>query len=283
MEESSSRMNQKEEENSRGFRGIRRTLSETWLKRLAVLAMLVDHAAVIFLERTLDAGTGVMLAGSSDALYYTDRVMRAVGRQAFPIFAFCIAEGFFHTRSRGRYLARLAGVSALSQLPFMLMNNAGPVGEELPVSLNTMATLSLGLLLIGLVDFLLKPERGGLAGAGGFFRAAGAIAAVAGAWWLAETLRMDYGGMGVTAVLLLYLLHGMPKLAPAALFLWLGCGDAHEWFALPGCLLLYRYDGTRGTEGMSRSGKRREKYFFYLFYPLHLLILWGIRRILWGY
>ena len=277
-------MNQREEGKSKGLRrAARRTLSETFLKRIAVLTMLVDHAAVIFLERTLDAETGVMLAGSQDALYYTDRILRAVGRQAFPIFAFCIAEGFFHTRSRGRYLARLAGVSVLSQLPFVLMNNAGPVGSGLPVSLNTMTTLSLGLLLVWLVELLLKPEEGSLAGTEGFFRAALAVAAVAGAYRLAQMLRMDYGGMGVTAVLLFYLLHGMPRLAPAAVWLWLGCGDAHEWFALPGCLLLYLYDGTRGTEGMSPEKKRREKYFFYFFYPMHLLILWGIRRAIWGY
>lgn len=277
-------MNQREERRNSGLRRIpQRTLSETFLKKIAVFTMLVDHVAVIFLERTLDTGTGVMLAGSSDVLYSIDRGMRAVGRQAFPIFAFCIVEGFFHTRSRGRYLARLAGVSALSQLPFMLMNNTGPVGRELPVSLNTMTTLAWGLLLIWLVELLLRPEKGGLAGAHGLLRAAGAIVLASGAYLFSEALRMDYGGMGVTAVLLVYLLRRIPQLAPTALWLWLGCGDAHEWFALPGCLLLYGYDGTRGTEGMSSWKRRREKYFFYLFYPLHLLGLWGIRRIFWGY
>ena len=72
-------MNQREERRNSGLRRIpQRTLSETFLKKIAVFTMLVDHVAVIFLERTLDTGTGVMLAGSSDVLYSIDRGMRAV-------------------------------------------------------------------------------------------------------------------------------------------------------------------------------------------------------------
>ena len=105
-------------------------MSETILKRIAVIAMLVDHAAVIFLERAVQPGTGLMLAVSSDFLYRLDRILRAVGRQAFPIFVFCIVEGFFHTANRGKYLGRLFAAAAVSQLPFYLMNNTGPVGSS---------------------------------------------------------------------------------------------------------------------------------------------------------
>ena len=122
--------------------------------------MLVDHAAVIFLERAVQPGTGLMLAVSSDFLYRLDRILRAVGRQAFPIFVFCIVEGFFHTANRGKYLGRLFAAAAVSQLPFYLMNNTGPVGSELPVSLNTLATLAAGLLLVMIIDRILGPEHG---------------------------------------------------------------------------------------------------------------------------
>ena len=255
-------------------------MNETILKRIAVIAMLIDHAAVIFLERAVQPETGLMLAVSSDSLYRLDRILRAVGRQAFPIFVFCIVEGFFHTANRGKYLGRLFAAAAVSQLPFYLMNNTGPVGSELPVSLNTLATLAAGLLLIMIIDRILGPEHGALSGISGIFRAVSALLVVALFWEAAESLRLDYGGMGVTAVLLLYLLHGMPKLAPAALWLWLGCADAHEWFALPACLFLYRYNGKRGTEGMGPARRKAEKYFFYVFYPLHLVLLWGIREMI---
>ena len=146
-------------------------MSETILKRIAVIAMLVDHAAVIFLERAVQPGTGLMLAVSSDFLYRLDRILRAVGRQAFPIFVFCIVEGFFHTANRGKYLGRLFAAAAVSQLPFYLMNNTGPVGSELPVSLNTLATLAAGLLLVMIIDRILGPEHGALSGASGWITA----------------------------------------------------------------------------------------------------------------
>ena len=143
------------------------------------------------------------------------------------------------------------------------------------MSLNTLATLAAGLLLVMIIDRILGPEHGALSGISGIFRAVSALLVAAIFWELAESLRLDYGGMGVTAVLLLYLLHGMPKLAPAALWLWLGCADA-----LPACLFLYLYNGKRGTEGMGPARRKAEKYFFYVFYPLHLVLLWGIREMI---
>lgn len=54
------------------------------LKLIAALSMLIDHVGLMFFPNQL--------------------WMRAVGRLAFPIFAFFIAEGFRYTRSKLRYL-----------------------------------------------------------------------------------------------------------------------------------------------------------------------------------
>ena len=51
-------------------------------------------------------------------------VMRCVGRIAFPVFAFLIAEGFTHTRNRMRYFLTLLGFAAVSELPWHLLNGS---------------------------------------------------------------------------------------------------------------------------------------------------------------
>ena len=66
-------------------------LSGSALKVIAMISMVIDHIALYLMEH----GT---------VLYET---MRLVGRIAFPVFAFLIAEGFIHTRSRYRYFFTL--------------------------------------------------------------------------------------------------------------------------------------------------------------------------------
>ena len=85
---------------------------------------------------------------------------------------------------------------------------------------------------------------------------------------IAETLKLDYGWMGLCLILLLYVTRTNPKLqcAAGAVFTAL--------FELPGAaafLLLYLYSGQRG---------RQRKYFFYAFYPVHLLLLAAIETVL---
>ena len=68
-------------------------LSGSALKVIAMISMVIDHIALYLMEH----GT---------VLYET---MRCIGRIAFPVFAFLIAEGFIHTRSRYRYFFTLLG------------------------------------------------------------------------------------------------------------------------------------------------------------------------------
>jgi len=97
------------------------------LKIIAMATMICDHMGWwLYLEGLIDSGL------------YT--LMRSIGRMAFPIFAFLIANGYTHTRDRGRYLTRLMAFAAISQIPFVLVFTAsnysasisGPVGFSLP-------------------------------------------------------------------------------------------------------------------------------------------------------
>ena len=63
------------------------------LKIIAMLSMLTDHIGYIF--------------------FPTDLTWRYIGRIAFPLYCFLLTEGFFHTRSREKYLLRMAGFAVI--------------------------------------------------------------------------------------------------------------------------------------------------------------------------
>ena len=87
------------------------------MKILAVVSMLTDHTAMFLFPRFINAP--VYMA------------MRIVGRFAFPVYAFLIANGYEKTRDVRRYLTRLTAFAAISQIPYVLANRAGsfPAGD----------------------------------------------------------------------------------------------------------------------------------------------------------
>ena len=75
--------------------------------------MVIDHAAVGLIEQSeLASGVAWSLCGTA---------MRLVGRVAFPLFAFMIAEGAAHTRDRRWYALRLLLLAVISEIPFDLV------------------------------------------------------------------------------------------------------------------------------------------------------------------
>ena len=75
--------------------------------------MVIDHAAVGLIEQSeLASGAAWSLCGTA---------MRLVGRVAFPLFAFMIAEGAAHTRDRRWYALRLLLLAVISEIPFDLV------------------------------------------------------------------------------------------------------------------------------------------------------------------
>ena len=210
------------------------------LKAIACIAMLVDHAGVAF------------AAELPDGVYWA---MRSVGRLAFPIFCFFIAEGFARTKSRGRYALRLALFALLSEIPFDLV----VAGQAMSFShQNVYLTLLLGLLGLWGYEFLVKREMATVA-----YLAPILCACVA------AGLRTDYGAGGV---LLIFVMHrlagdkGWQGFAVALVLLALS-GALHtiQMVGWLGWLLCMFYNGQRGP---------RVKYLMYAFYPLHLLGLW---------
>lgn len=112
------------------------------LKLIAAALMLIDHVGAILLPETV--------------------ILRCIGRLAFPIFTFFIAEGYAHTQSFGRYLLRMAIWAAVSEIPFNLEFGHFFV----PGRQNVLWTFCLALLTLRGLDRLRRvPGTIGYAGA----------------------------------------------------------------------------------------------------------------------
>lgn len=235
----------------------KRDISGFTLKMIAIITMAIDHIGAIIVEN-------MAAQKQAQALWTLDSWLRGIGRLAFPLFCFFIVEGFHYTHDRRRYAVRLGIFAVISEVPFDLAFNGGPfyIYDN-----NVMWTLLLGLLAIWALDSLFKKIREKFSGSAATVLDIVSIAAVVLAVDLIEdyALNSDYGASGVVAIMILYLL-GTHKLIGFALaVIWLGftCGHS-EWYALADLVPLYFYHGRQG---------RKMKYFFYIFYPAHLLVI----------
>ena len=229
-----------------------RVLSGSALKALAIFAMLVDHSAICF-QPLLK--TGLFTAFHIRFTPYV--LLRGFGRIGFPIFCFLLAEGFRHTSSKPRYALNLLVFALLSELPYNLFN-CGALRYERQ---NVFFTLLLGFLGMWMLErFREMPLRSAFS-----LLALGVCA---------KLLNADYGWAGYLLMLLLYALAEQPVLqlfAGITLLSW----PAGVALAFPPLNL---YNGERGFV----KGKLA-KYFFYVFYPAHLCLLWLLHRHFFGY
>ena len=246
------------------------------LKIIALTCMIIDHMGVVFPE------------------FFPD-YFRVIGRLAFPVYVYLIAEGCRHTRSMPKYLLRLGIFALVSQIPFDLAVHHKSLSEvSFITDTNVFYTLFLGVLSIygyqklkdmGMMKLL--PRLIPLVAIG-----------------LAELLGTDYGGFGVLFIFLMFVIQGKkPRLAAMALCC---CYEFHfvlpalalaiaerilgrVWFGqslapyldmrwimmLVVCLLSVplaaMYNGQRGPAA---------KWWFYAAYPVHLLILAGVWRLM---
>lgn len=242
-------------------------IDEGRLKLLAVAVMFLDHAACAFLERALTAEGAVLWSVLPNGLLL-DRVVRAIGRQSFPIFCFFLVEGFRFTGSRMKYFLRLLVFAVLSQIPFQ--KALFPRSNLFHASV--MTTLAIGLLAIWAVEELKKIfDDGSSGGRALFFLSAGG--SVCGFCRLAQVLHSDYSYGGIIVILILYLFRECRILSFLISWVWLSWYNRLELYSAPAFLLLSCYNGKRG---------KQRKYFFYIFYPAHLLFLWLLRRYFFG-
>lgn len=212
-------------------------LTSNQLKLLAMITMTVDHIGVQLFP-------GVLW-------------LRIVGRLAFPIYAYMIAEGCAHTRNRKKYLLQMAGLALLCQLVYFFA--MGSLFQCILVA------FTLSILTVFAIE---SPV---------IWHAPAALLAVL---FFTELLPLllphtdyavDYGLWGVLLPIAVYLgKTRKQKLALTAIALALLALDLGgiQWYSLLALLPLALYNGQRG--------KWKLKWLFYLYYPLHLAAIYGI-------
>ena len=195
-----------------------------------------------------------MALDHTGAVLYPSQIwLRCLGRIAFPIFCFLIVEGFFHTHDVRRYMGRLGVFALISEIPYDLAFRGVPLEYA---HQNVFFTLLIG---IGMMVLLERNRE---------WPVKAVILLLA--MWLAVLIRSAYNFRGVLPIFVFYIFHESRWLAMTAGGFWnfLYQGVIQKYGVLS-VLPLALYNGERG---------RKMKYFFYIFYPAHLLLLYGISR-----
>lgn len=242
-----------------------RFLSGNAIKIIAAITMLSDHIGYILFPRI--------------------EIFRIIGRLAFPIFAFMISEGARYTKNKWRYLLSMAIWGIVCQIPMIVLFQ--------DYHFNIFVTFTLSIALIYALDLFKRQiflkERDIFVT---LFSVMTALCVLGFVFLLTHSneFHIDYGFFGVLLPVFasLFSVRGIPS-APVfalcldtlpfrilcmlipAIALSYEMGDI-QWFSLISLPLLLLYSGKRGKWNM--------KYFFYIFYPAHMVVLYGISLLI---
>lgn len=191
-----------------------------------------------------------------------------IGKISFPLYAFLISEGYFHTRNFSKYLTRLIVFGVISQIPAYLLF----VGKSFNgLYLNIFFTLALGLLGIRIYDKIKSKYI--------------SIPLIILLAVIAELLKFDYGAFGVLMIVCFYVFkRNKLNMVLSQMFLmfilYMKKMSYYTFslfnlqyilfqllFSVISLAIILTYNGKKGKS----SGKI--KLMFYFFYPVHLIIL----------
>lgn len=263
-------------------------ISGSTLKLIAIITMFIDHLGATVL-RAITRLPAVTSDPSLSAVWSDIyNASRDIGRIAFPIFCFFIAEGFCHTKNVWKYAGRLFLFSLISEIPFDIALKGS---WYYPAKQNVYFTLLIGLLVIIGMSYCDKacryvkqfmqsrfskmksvssPASDRTADCTSYSEILCTIISLALSFVvlstgmeLANYLDTDYNYKGVFLIAVLYLTRHV------RLFQCITGAVGVSW-ELPAPIAfipVYLYNGTRG---------RQMKYFFYWFYPVHLMLLYAV-------
>ncbi|MCC6095055.1 MAG: conjugal transfer protein TraX [Eubacterium sp.] len=226
------------------------TLTGNQLKGIACISMVLDHFAKVFHTQL------------NPVLYFVlDSIL---GRIAFPVFCFLLAEGYFHTRNLRRYMIRMLLLALVSEIPFNLAMSGNLYD---PGWQNTIFTLLFGLCMYAVLDLI--RGKGMIDHRISILLQILTLAFFALAAWV---LRLDYNFTGIGALACFYYLNGRICSRPVLADAWACVCLFQEPAAFLSLLPVSAYSHTRGKSTM--------KYFFYIFYPAHLTLLVLLHKLL---
>ena len=221
------------------------------LKINAVITMLVDHiGAVLFKDIT---------------------VLRIIGRLSFPIFAFMVAEGCSYTKNKAKYLFNLVLFGCIAQVMKVYFNQGG--------KLNIMFTFALSAVMVFALDKAVKVIKNDSSPQKQIYLSVLFILTVSVVWLVCTIFTVDYGFWGCMTPLITsaafyiesdYFDRNKLKtilLAFALSLVYMKYGGV-QIYAFAALIPLWFYNGQKGGNV--------PKYFFYIFYPVHLAVLYAI-------
>lgn len=206
------------------------------------MCMLIDHICVAFFSDVFFAGI----------------IRDTIGRMAFPLFAFMLCDGFFHTKSKKNYLLNLFIFALISEVPYDLMFSGRIINIY---DQNTIFTLFLSLLMLVIIDrfegrLYIQLLLAAVFCAIGYFS------------------HIDYSFYGIASIAIIYFF----KFIPPHLACGFSCLPLLVGYKASGaflaCIPLFFYNKLPGKKSPAI------KYGFYLFYPVHLIIILLIRYLL---
>ena len=240
-------------------------LNGNTLKIIAAITMLIDHMGLFLFDDLL--------------------IMRIIGRITFPIFAYFIAEGCKYTRNRLRYIFMVGGLAFICQLVYAIFSG--------DYNMCILVTFFLAILTVYALDnfkvaIFSKSSALEKLVSGVIF-----ILCVATVYLLNELLVIEYGFFGCMLPVFVSICHTPRVEAPPTAFRYLDTVPVQILMVIIG-LVFVTITGRLGWEIQiycflsipllllysGKRGKLKMKYFFYIFYPLHLVVLEGIAMLI---
>ncbi len=231
------------------------------LKWIALITMIIDHVAAALLSPCMS--NGIYGPFDYDFWMVVYRVMRNIGRIAFPIYCFLLVEGYHYTRSKWKYLRNLAIFAIVSELPFDMAFQSQVVDFSYQ---NVFLNLLISLVCMMTIDWLRERFQ---VGDKGWKSALCWMLPTAVFGVIALITFSDYYFFGTILTIVMYKLYDRRLLMSVAGYLVF----TFEPWCFPAFILIQMYNGKRG---------KQYKYFFYAAYPIHLLLIVLIRYLVFG-
>ena len=241
-------------------------LSGNALKILAAIFMVIDHVGLMFFPDYI--------------------ILRKIGRLAFPIFAFMIAEGCKYTKNKPKYFAMIFLMGVIFQVVYYVV--------EKSTYMCIFITFSTSILMIYALQYFKKQlfiKKNYLQKVIAFLIFALSIVAV---YVLNKKVFIDYGFWGCMLPVFASMFHADEKDENQKLLQKIDCVPVSvltltigvvlssialnkingiQFYSLFAIILLLLYSGKRG--------KHKMKYFFYIFYPAHLVLIYAIQYLIY--
>lgn len=230
-------------------------MSSFVLKLIAVITMVIDHIGLCFFPE--------------------HEWIRYIGRISFPLFAFLLTEGFIHTSNKTKYALRLGAFALIAEIPYDLCvyGKAFDFGHQ-----NIFFELLCGFAVMACIE---KASQKPV-----FF-------ALLPVLFLASSyLNLSYGIYGIALIAMFYILRDKPAeraVSAAAVTVFFNGAAALGFEFLGGSISILSVNFTQMYAAAAtvpllfyngEKGRYSFKWFFYAFYPAHLIVLFLVKRIL---